>query len=186
MGVWGPLCCSSEAHSGVQGCSGEFGGTSEATRASSGRQCPSPGHASGQQDSGPPPSHPLPTASPLPPGHRQTCCLLCSPTLLLPVFLAAGSAPGAQGLLSVLFMAVRPPPRSGQGLASSWHLESVCSVNVLHALGQPLVHPFIQPAEEDSFPFYIQGPVSSSLCEPLTPMARGWGDLFCGPEGLPG
>lgn len=73
------------------------------------RQWPSPSHAPGLQGSG----HLLP-ASPschhLFPRPPWMCSVLCSGISLLPVSLATRSAPGRQGFLSVLLMAMATPP----------------------------------------------------------------------------
>lgn len=70
----------------------------------------------------------------------------------------------------VLFMALRPLPVLGQGLASSCHLENVCPVNTL---GRPLssIH---SSDQQTKTPFSF---TSRDTCAPfsVSPRPHGWG-----------
>lgn len=55
-------------------------------------------------------------------------------------------------------------------------------MNTLHALGQALVHPFIQPQRMVTIPLHSRRHGSSFFWEP-TSDGWGWNDLFHDPEG---
>lgn len=123
--------------------------------------------------------------SPSPGGHRLLPrppwmgSALCSGTSLLPVSLAARSAPGRQGFLSVLLMAVSTPPcpwtAPGPQLALRKHLLSEHAASTGTALFSHSSSP--------------QGKSRLGTREGLfgspSPMPGGWGNLCHGSEGPP-
>lgn len=169
--------CSAPGHSGL---SGEAQSISEATGASCGGAEAQPLARSTRATSFSTPPWP----APLPPGHQWTLCTLCSLTSLLPVSLAARAAPGGQGLLSVLSMAMRPLPRPGT-VPGPQLARRRCLLSARPACTWPasLIRPSSQPAEEGSSPPLYPG--TYELLALWAPMAGDCGDLFRDPEGPP-
>lgn len=147
-GVGASPCCSSKSDSGVSACLRAVWSISEATGASLGVAPSLPRPSLQPAGLRPPPSHPA--RPPLSPQAtvRQAACpahpLLHHPSPPCRVSSGRTGTPCCSWLCA-------PQPGPGQGLASSWHLGNVCSVN---ALGWPLS--CMPPADQQRktpFPF---------------------------------